>query len=53
MPSVVVKDEIANGNLTSYATLPNIFENFYVVTVQKHMANQLVTDLIKDFKVRN
>jgi LysR family transcriptional regulator, transcriptional activator of nhaA len=53
MPSVVVKDEITNGNLTSYTTLPNIFENFYVVTVQKHISNQLVTDLIKDFKVKN
>lgn len=49
MPSVVVKDEIASGNLTSYAILPNIFENFYVVTVQKHMSNDLVTDLIRDF----
>lgn len=49
MPSVVVKDEITNGNLTSYATLPNIYENFYVVTVQKHITNQLVTDLIRGF----
>lgn len=49
MPSVVVKDEIANGNLVSYATLPNIYENFYVVTVQKKMANDLVIELIKDF----
>lgn len=49
MPSVVVKDEIASGNLASYAVLPNIFENFYVVTVQKHMSNHLVNDLISDF----
>lgn len=49
MPSVVVKDEIANGNLKVYATLPNIFENFYVVTVKKHIANNLVSDLIRDF----
>jgi LysR family transcriptional activator of nhaA len=51
MPNVVVKDEIASGNLTSYAILPNIFENFYVVTVQKHMSNHLVMDLIKNFKL--
>ena len=50
MPSVVVKDEIANGKLTVYATLPNVFENFYVVTVQKHMTNRLVTELISKFK---
>ncbi len=49
MPSVVVKDEIANGNLTVYATLPNIFENFYVVTVQKHMTNHLVNELVNRF----
>lgn len=49
MPSVVVKDEIANSNLTVYATLPNIFENFYVVTVQKQMSNNLVNELIKNF----
>ncbi len=50
MPSVVVKDEITNGKLTVYATLPNVFENFYVVTVQKHMTNHLVNDLIGNFK---
>jgi LysR family transcriptional activator of nhaA len=52
MPSVVVKDEIANGNLTSYTVLPNIFENFYVVTVKKHKYNQMVIDLIKDFNIQ-
>ena len=49
MPSVVVKDEIENGKLTVYATLPNIYENFYVVTVQKQMSNNLVNELIKNF----
>lgn len=49
MPSVVVKDEIASGNLTVYATLPNVFENFYVVTVKKQMANPLVNELIESF----
>jgi LysR family transcriptional regulator, transcriptional activator of nhaA len=51
MPSVVVKDEIANNKLTVYATLPNIFENFYVVTVQKQMSNNLVNELIKNFLI--
>lgn len=50
MPSVVVKDEIASGKLTVYTTLPNINENFYVVTVKKHQFNQLVSELIKEFK---
>lgn len=49
MPAVVVKDEITAGRLTSYLTLPNIYENFYAVTVQKHLPNKLVADLIKAF----
>ena len=49
MPDVVVKDEIAAGSLTAYMTLPNIFENFYAVTVKKHLANRMVSELIKNF----
>lgn len=50
MPSVVVKDEVATGKLKVFATLPNIFENFYVVTVQKHMHNRLVGELVNSFE---
>ncbi|MFT7229070.1 MAG: LysR family transcriptional activator of nhaA [Methylophilaceae bacterium] len=49
MPSVVVKDEIASGNLTVYTTLPNINENFYIVTVKKHKFNQMISELVRDF----
>jgi LysR family transcriptional activator of nhaA len=49
MPEVVVKDEISAGKLTSYMTLQNIYENFYAVTVNKHLPNQLVSDLIREF----
>lgn len=49
MPTVVVKDEVKNGNLKVYTTLPNIVENFYAVTVRKHKFNQMVTELINDF----
>lgn len=49
MPDVVVKDEILAGSLTSYLTLPNIFENYYAVTVKKHLSNQLVSELIRTF----
>lgn len=51
MPSVVVKDEVSSGNLISYTTLSNVFENFYVVTVKKHQFNPLVTELIRDFNI--
>ena len=49
MPSVVVKDELTKSQLIVYATLPNIFENFYAVTVQKQMSNNLVNELIENF----
>jgi LysR family transcriptional activator of nhaA len=49
MPEVVVKDEIGAGKLTSYMTLPNIYENFYAVTVKKHLPNILISDLIRGF----
>ncbi|PPC93905.1 MAG: LysR family transcriptional regulator [Methylotenera sp.] len=46
MPEVVVKDELNTGKLTSYMTLPNINENFFAVTVTKHIPNKLISDLI-------
>lgn len=49
MPAVVVKDEITAGKLTSYMTLPNIHEHFYAVTVKKHLPNQWVTELIRNY----
>ena len=49
MPDVVVKDEISAGSLTSYMTLPNIFENFYAVTVKKHLSNKVVSELVRNF----
>lgn len=49
MPEVVVKDELAAGELTSYMVLPNIYENFYAVTVKKHLPSTLVSELIRNF----
>jgi LysR family transcriptional activator of nhaA len=49
MPDVVVKDEISAGSLISYMTLPNIFENFYAITVKKHLTNQFISELIKNY----
>jgi LysR family transcriptional regulator, transcriptional activator of nhaA len=50
MPDVVVKDEIDAGKLVVYATLTGLFESFYAVTVSKHIPNQLITQLIRQFK---
>ncbi|HMU66571.1 MAG TPA: LysR family transcriptional regulator [Cellvibrionaceae bacterium] len=46
MPEVVVKDELSQGKLVNYLTLPNAFENFYAVTVKRQLPNPLVSELI-------
>jgi LysR family transcriptional activator of nhaA len=46
MPKVVVKDELQQGRLVNYLTLPNVYENFYAVTVKRQIQNQLVSELI-------
>jgi LysR family transcriptional activator of nhaA len=48
MPEVVVKDELQQGKLVKYLTLPNVYENFYAVTVKRHIQNQLVSELINN-----
>lgn len=46
MPEVVVKDELKQGKLVSYLTLPNVYENFYAVTIKRQYRNALVNELI-------
>jgi len=46
MPEVVVKDELQQGKLVHYLSLPNAFENFYAVTVKRQIPNPLVSELI-------
>jgi LysR family transcriptional regulator, transcriptional activator of nhaA len=52
IPDVVVKDELRQGKLVNYFTLPNAYENFYVVTVKRQIQNQLITELINLALVR-
>lgn len=47
LPKVVVKDEIAQGTLVEYMTLPNIYENFYAVTVRRQYVPALLGELLK------
>lgn len=47
LPPVVVKDEIASGRLTEQAVLPNVYENFYAITIQRRFMSELVTNLIQ------
>lgn len=46
LPTVVVKDEIAQGLLKVQMTLPNVFENFYAVTVKRQYIPPVLTDLL-------
>lgn len=48
MPGVVVKDELQQGKLVNYLTLPNVYENFYAVTVKRQIQNQLISELINN-----
>lgn len=49
MPEVVVKDELSNGTLKSYCELPDVFENFYAVTIKKHFRKSEINNLINQF----
>ena len=46
LPKVVVRDEISRGELEEYATLPNIFENFYAITTKKQYQPSALSELL-------
>lgn len=46
LPPVVVKDEIASRSLSEYQVLPNVYENFYAITIQRKFVPELVSNLI-------
>jgi LysR family transcriptional activator of nhaA len=48
MPDVVVKDELQQGKLVNYLTLPNVYENFYAVSVKRQIQNPLISELINN-----
>ena len=47
LPTVVVKDEIKQGTLKVHMTLPNVFENFYAVTVKRQFIPPVLTELLE------
>jgi len=47
LPTVVVKDEIEQGTLKVHMTLPNVFENFYAVTVKRQFIPPVLTELLE------
>lgn len=47
MPKVVVQDEIKNGSLQEYCTIPNLFEHFYAVHMERHIESDLFNKLFE------
>ena len=46
LPPVVVRDEIEQGSLTEYMSLPNVFESFYAITIKRRYMPRALSDLL-------
>jgi LysR family transcriptional activator of nhaA len=46
VPTVVVQDEIRDGVLVEHCVVPDLFENFYAITVQRRFASPLLKTLL-------
>ena len=49
IPEVVVKDELQSGRLYKYLTLPQIYENFYIITTQRELLHPQLNLLLQAF----
>ena len=49
MPEVVVKDELQTGRLAKYLTLPQVYENFYIITTQRDLLHPQLHLLLQAF----
>lgn len=47
MPTVVVKDELSSGRLVHLMKVPNLYENFYAVTVRRQFPSRIVSELLQ------
>ena len=46
MPTVVAQDELRTGRLVELAVVPDLYENFYGITVQRHYELPLIGQLL-------
>lgn len=46
LPKVVVRDELRQGTLTVYMNLPNVYENFYGITIKRHYSPPVLAELL-------
>lgn len=47
LPSVVVRDELRAGALRELCTVPDLFETFYAITVERQFAHPLLSFLLR------
>lgn len=47
VPTVVVQDELRSGILVEYCVIPQLFEDFYAITVKRHFQSPIVRSLLK------
>lgn len=47
LPTVVVQDELRSGRLVEYGVVPDLHENFYAISVQRHFSPPLLKTLLK------
>ena len=47
VPTVVVQDELRSGVLVEYCVVPQIFEDFYAITVKRHFQSPILRSLLK------
>ena len=47
IPPIVVKDELDNGMLAEFVSLPRIVESFYAVVAERKFPNSLVQELLR------
>lgn len=45
VPTVVVRDELRDGRLQEYCTIPNLYEQFYAITVKRHYQHEALKRL--------
>lgn len=47
VPTVVVQDELKMGVLVEYCVVPELFEDFYAITVKRHFQSPILRSLLK------
>lgn len=47
LPTVVVQDELRSGLLVEYCVVPQLFEDFYAITVKRHFQSPILRSLLK------